>query len=106
MRAARALNDSDVAIYPVDARGLIGAFATSASARQQEFTTLDTIMPNVETSKFIADHTGGPAFYNTNDLGSAIRRAAEDSTLTYVLGYRPSNTSWDGRFRAIKVSVA
>lgn len=104
-RAMRALNDADIAVYPVDARGLVGAFATPGSARQQEFTNLDTVMRTVETSQVIAERTGGRAFFNTNDLGAAIRRAAEDSTLTYVLGYYPTKTTWDGKFRTIKVSV-
>lgn len=104
-RAMRALNDADIAVYPVDARGLVGAFATPANARQQQFTTLDTVMRLVETSQVIAERTGGRAFFNTNDLGGAIQRAAEDSRLTYVLGYYPAKTTWDGKFRNIKVSV-
>ena len=62
-------------------------------------------MSNVETSQVIAEKTGGRAYFNTNDLGGAIQRAAEDSRLTYVLGYTPSHGQWDGRFREIKVRV-
>jgi len=57
------------------------------------------------TSQVIAEQTGGRAFFNTNDLGGAIKRAAEDTNLTYVLGYYPENVRWDGRFRDIKVGV-
>lgn len=105
MRATRALSDADISIYPVDARGLVGAFATPASARQQQFTTLDTVMRPVETSQVVAERTGGRAFFNTNDLGSAIRRAVEDTSLTYVLGYYPGDANWDGRFREIAVKL-
>jgi VWFA-related protein len=105
LRATRALSDADIAIYPVDARGLVGAFSTPASARQQQFTTLDGVMRNVESSQVIADQTGGRAYFNTNDLGGAIVRASEDSRLTYVLGYYPAHDQWDGRFRDIKVRV-
>ena len=104
-RATRALNDADIAFYPVDARGLMGVFSTPPGARQQEFSTLDDLMSNVETSQVIAEKTGGRAYFNTNDLGGAIQRAAEDSRLTYVLGYVPSHGQWDGRFREIKVRV-
>ena len=104
-RATRALNDADIAFYPVDARGLMGVFSTPPSARQQEFSTLGDLMDSVETSQVIAEKTGGRAYFNTNDLGGAIQRAAEDSRLTYVLGYTPSHGQWDGRFREIKVRV-
>jgi VWFA-related protein len=104
-RATRALNDADIAFYTVDARGLVGAFSTPANARQQQFTTLDGVMRDVESSQVIAEQTGGRAYFNTNDLGGAIKRAAEDSRLTYVLGYYPSHAEWDGNFREIKVRV-
>jgi VWFA-related protein len=104
-RAARALNDADVAVYAVDARGLVGAFATPGSAKHQSFTTLDTVLKPIEGLRQFADLTGGAAFFNTNDLGAAIKRAVDDSRLTYVLGYYTPNDTWDGKFRAIKVKV-
>ncbi|HSC28342.1 MAG TPA: VWA domain-containing protein [Vicinamibacterales bacterium] len=104
-RATRALSHSDIAIYPVDARGLVGAFSTAPSVKQQQFTTLSSVMTNIETSKLIAEQTGGRAYYNTNDLGAAITRAVDDTRLTYVLGYYPTHDTWDGRFRKVNVSV-
>lgn len=104
-RATRALNDADIAFYPVDARGLRGVFSTPPSARQQEFATLDDLLREIDSSQVIAEQTGGRAYFNTNDLGGAIKRAAEDSRLTYVLGYTPAHGQWDGRFREIKVRV-
>jgi VWFA-related protein len=104
-RAARALSDSDVAVYPVDARGLIGAFATPGSAQYQQFTSLDGVMKMLDAPQTIAAQTGGRAFFNTNDLGNAIARARDDTRLTYVLGYHPADEKWDGRFRQIKVRV-
>ena len=104
-RATHALNDADIAFYPVDARGLMGVFSTPPSARQQEFATLEDLMRNIDTSRIVAEQTGGRAYFNTNDLGGAIKRAAEDSRLTYVLGYTPTHGRWDGRFREIKVRV-
>lgn len=104
-RAARALNDSDVAVYTVDARGLVGAFASPASAKQQTFTNIDTVQRPIEGLRQFSQATGGRAFFNTNDLGAAIGRAIEDSRLTYVLGYYPAKEEWDGKFRQIKVKV-
>jgi hypothetical protein len=104
-RAARALNDADTAVYTVDARGLVGAFATSPAAKQQAFTTIDTVQRSIEGLRQFSDRTGGRAFFNTNDLGAAIARAVDDSRLTYILGYYPARDDWDGKFRQIKVNV-
>ena len=104
-RAARALNDADVAVYTVDARGLVGAFASSPSERQQRFTNIDTVHKPIEGLRQFAQLTGGEAYFNTNDIGGAIGRAVEDSRLTYVLGYYSDEKSWDGKFRRIKVNV-
>jgi VWFA-related protein len=104
-KATRLLNDADIAVYPVDARGLQGAFASEAGARRAQFATLGTTMPNIETMNTVAERTGGRAFFNTNDLGTAIARASNDARQTYVLGYYPSHGEWDGRFRDIKVKV-
>jgi hypothetical protein len=99
------LNTSDVAVYPVDARGLVGAFASHPSASMQEFSTINTVMGPIDGLRHVADWTGGRAFYNTNDLGAAIHRAVGDSEQTYVLGYYPANQTWDDKFRKIKVKV-
>ena len=104
-RATRALNTSDVAVYPVDARGLVGAFASHPSAPMQEFSNINTVMGPIDGLRHVADWTGGRAFYNTNDLGTAIHRAGGDSEQTYILGYYPSNQEWDEKFRKIKVKV-
>ena len=104
-RATRALNHSDVAVYPVDARGLVGAFASDPSDRVQTFSTLYSVQGPIDGLRSVADWTGGRAFFNTNDLGAAINGAVKDSELTYVLGYYPADQNWDDKFRKIKVNV-
>lgn len=100
-KAGRALSNANVAIYPVDARGLMApAVATgrpiSAAAPGQS---------NIETMVTLADRTGGHAFYNTNDINGAIRHAIDDSRVTYAIGYYPTHNEWDGKFREIRVKV-
>ncbi|HEV2493263.1 MAG TPA: VWA domain-containing protein [Terriglobia bacterium] len=111
-RAARALNNANLAVYPVDARGLVAGGAsngtTPASGRgvagegvrdpEQLFSTQGVM-------DALADSTGGRAFYNTNDLPRAIRSALDDSEVSYTLGFYPSNIKWDGKFHQIKVQV-
>jgi VWFA-related protein len=109
--AARSLNSADVAVYPVDARGLIGnaqTAMTSGTVTNFMTTPPDTTSPfpdraNFDTMATFADHTGGLAFYNSNDIQGAVRKAIDDSRVTYVIGYYPTNTKWDGKFREIKI---
>jgi VWFA-related protein len=103
-RATRALNDANVALYTVDARGLLPAM--SGVPGQQTFTTLSMVAGPQDILRSLAEGTGGRAFLNTNDIHGAIRRAADDARLTYVLGYYPTNDVWDGRFHRISVKVS
>lgn len=116
---AQALNRADVAIYPVDARGLFTDPAFSASAgqilvnprheaantRQIPSTQLDAMKTTIMGLRYIAQRTGGRAFCNTNDLKGALRTALDDSEVTYTLGYYPTHGHWDGRYRPLKVRV-
>src|SRR5579863_698535 len=109
--AARSLNNANVAIYPVDARGLITGslgFSTDTVRRNGARGAPGGQSPasgNFDTMNSLADRTGGRAFFNSNDIQGAVRRAIDDSRVTYVLGYYPSNTNWDGKFRELKVQV-
>jgi len=110
-RAARALNEANLAVYPVDARGLIGAFGTSAQfatmmgGRGGKAITPRSPFLNHDTMVVLADRTGGRAFYNTNDISGAVRRAVEDSRVTYELGFYPTHGQWNGRWHELKVQV-
>ena len=118
-RALRTVNDSGIAIYPIDARGLMGPFATMPSMSPQTrggprgrggLTAADQRAQNQliqthGTMRDIADRTGGRAFMNTNDITGAIRTAMNDTRVTYALAYSPSHDQWDGKFREIKIKM-
>ncbi len=53
----------------------------------------------------LADETGGEAFVNTNDITGAIRKAVEDSAVTYTLGFYIDPHAADGKFHELKVQV-
>lgn len=116
-RATRVLTDANIAVYPVDARGILGSGENAAGvytdAPPPEFAGEgDEHLPsrvapaNLDTMKLLAERTGGRAFYGTNDLSGAIIRALNDSRATYTLGFYPSESKWDGAFHKIKVRVA
>jgi VWFA-related protein len=118
-RALRTLNDVGVAVYPVDARGLIGAFAMMPSldpssrggARGRvglpamDQRARDQILQTQGNMRDIADRTGGRAFMNTNDITGAIHTAMDDTRITYELAYSPTHDQWDGKFREIKIRI-
>ena len=118
-RATRALNDANVAVYPVYAAGLTTSIKDSARDRREPAmpgdatghrTSLGGGLPVASVDDYtqdmlvaMADRTGGRAFYNTNDLSGVIRQAVDDSRVIYSLAYTPTNTVWDGKFREIKI---
>jgi VWFA-related protein len=114
-RAARAINSADIAVYPVDIRGLIGAFVNPSAATatvtpgarpgSPVFTTMATTHPDQDVMRELAGATGGRVAVNTNAIGTAIRRAIDDSRVSYVLGYYSTNAVADNRFRNISVKV-
>jgi len=104
-RLARALNRANLAVYPVDARGLM-----APAEYQPERASISRDMALVSRAGFaamdtLAERTGGKAFYNDNDLGRAFSSAVEDARASYRLGYEPSHDEWNGKFREIRISV-
>jgi VWFA-related protein len=83
------LASAQVAVYPVDARGL----------------TLSTSTDSQETMLDIAHETGGRAYVNQNEIKFGVERAFLDSAASYTIGYYPENKKYDGKYRQIKVKV-
>ena len=115
-QASRALMRANVAVYPVDARGLMTVGGFSASGGTSGRTWDDALhradLPAVplgyleqSSMDVIADRTGGKAFYNTNDIMGSIRRALEDSDLTYTVGFYLPQADMDTRFHEVKIAV-
>ena len=53
----------------------------------------------------LAEDTGGFLVEQSNDLTSAFRRIDEDNQFHYLLTYSPGNTTFDGKYRSIRVKV-
>lgn len=93
-KATNLLNAAQVAVYPVDARGLLTG--TPIAQRTAEFASMD----------LIGEQTGGRAFYNTNGLRQALETAADEGSSYYSLVYAPTNMKFDGSLRRISVHLA
>lgn len=80
---------AQIALYPVDARGL------SISLDQDP----------QEVMREMARDTGGRAYVNQNEIKQGVERAMEDTSATYTLGYYTTNKKWDGKYRNIKIKL-
>jgi len=86
--AAR-LASAQVAVYPVDARGL----------------SISTDIDAQDTMREMARETGGRAYVNQNEIKVGVERAFADESAAYTIGYYPENKKYDGKYRSIKVKV-
>lgn len=103
--AMRALNAADVAVYPVDAKGLTTAAPLNPrAALRGTMNPLATDVDLMSTGPLqdFATATGGRSFYNRNDLKRAMVDAVTDAQFTYLLGYYTDSAEED-RFQRISV---
>ena len=117
LRAATAAAvKANVAIYPLDVRGLqalpAGGEAQNASLHGQSaysgasvLNDLNSNASTQETLSTLAADTGGKAFFDSNDFSGVFSQVHKDTSAYYILGYSSSNHVKDGRFRHIKVVV-
>jgi VWFA-related protein len=110
-KATDALNRVNMAIYPVDARGVelnAGMSPTIRSAPAQPSLASGGFIERQDihdSSKLLADRTGGKAFFGNNDIRDAVRRAMEDGRFACTIGFYPDHGKWDGKFRELKVKA-
>jgi hypothetical protein len=126
-----AANRANVTAYAIDANGLRTRAASTTLKREMdgfvedrfrqlatgsERTTQpltmaferveDTLRLDTRTGLArLAEDTGGFLVEQTNDLSSAFKRIDEDNQFHYLLTYSPRNTTFDGKFRTIRVKV-
>ena len=134
-RAVATANRHGVALYPVDPRGLISglgpddiqmkapidttgagaglqpgdadvAAATTPPATGIDSLTLDReVRRSLDSLRLLARETGGLAVVDTNDYGPAYDSIVRANSQYYLMGYYPSDSHRDGRFRRIEVRV-
>ena len=101
------LSDANVAVYPIDARGLITSPLADPSSigppSQAQSAPFAREFSRKATMNRLADDTGGKVFYQTNDLNGALQAAVNDAQSYYWLSYYPERKKWDGKFRTIKI---
>jgi VWFA-related protein len=111
-----------VAVYPVDARGVL--LGTMFGADQQgDYARIiwgvpagnpaqDTAMLAAQriaeqsTMDVLAKETGGRAVYDNNGFKEGLADAVSDGSNFYTLAYTPTNHKYDGRIRHIEIRLA
>jgi VWFA-related protein len=107
---------SNVAIYPIDTRGLMadppGGGASKAGSRGSGIfngsaynSQRSGINNSQETLVTLANDTGGKAFLDSNDITLGITEAQQDIRSYYILGYYTTNSADDGKYRRISVKL-
>ena len=128
------LSSARVAVYPVDARGLMtpvtadasyspstnlvgstsnggrggkrrNATANRPSTSNDDLKFSKQLIQQQATMEQIAAETGGVAYLNTNGLKEAVASAVENGSSYYTLGYVPSAAQLDGKFHTIQIRV-
>ena len=109
---------SSVVIYAVDTRGL--QYTGPTAADRITYPARNVVSPDQvvgslmqarslallrgrEGADMIARQTGGFLIRNSNDLG--IQRVMDDQRGYYLIGYRPSDQTFNRRFHQIKATV-
>jgi len=103
------LNDANVAVYTVDARGVlldpgIGADNDSTNLTGPLLEQREDVRNDVLATA--AASTGGVFFHNTNRLDGAISQALADRRLVYVLEYYPQHGDWQGKLHKLEVKTS
>jgi len=116
-QTARVLTDTNLAFYPVDARGLAGGLGANTAVPDAEspgpsspFPLPSAILPavwgpdRIEVFRRLADLTGGMAFHD-NGIEDSIQRALDDAALDYTLGFYSPQNAPNPSWHKLKVKV-
>jgi VWFA-related protein len=108
---------SHVAVYPVDARGLMGEPMLSAANANRNYVKDPSALAKSQQKFFqgttaehgmmiqMAEATGGAAFVDANDLSTAISRAIDVGSNYYTIGYTSPVHSQRDDYRKIEIRL-
>ncbi len=106
-----------VAVYPIDAWGVVSSPVHVASSPQKNYSANphayahdeaqfeQELFSEHDTMSQMARDTGGRAFLDTDGLTAAVAAAIESGSNYYTLTYAPSDKNWNGHYRKIEVKV-
>ena len=114
-RTMQLLNNANISLYPVDARGLVvvGEMDVTMKVSREMMHTIPEYMAGeskahqktLDTMRIFADTTGGKAYFNTNNLVGALSDAVSDGASYYMLSYALDTKNNRPGWRKLKVRV-
>jgi VWFA-related protein len=100
----REANRSNVTMYTIDPRGLVGPLSDiDQEVEPQQWQQY--VRKSQDSLRVLAEETGGIAVVNQNDFDKALARIDAETSDYYVLGYYSSNPDPTQRRRRIEVRV-
>jgi VWFA-related protein len=99
----RQANRSNVTMYTIDPRGLVGMGDIDEQVDPQQWN--EFVRKSQDSLRVIAEETGGLAVVNQNDFSKALKRIDAETSDYYVLGYYSSNPDATKRRRQIQVKI-
>ena len=107
---------ANVAFFPIDARGLVASAPMGDATRGSPggigmytgggaMAMATNLQTTQDTLYALAADTGGKALLDYNDLSMGIVQAQKAFSSYYILGYYSNNTTLDGKFRRISISL-
>jgi len=100
-----------VVIYSLDARGLVASVSDVSVESAFDLTgrldraTHGELKATQDAMHALARDTGGRPVFNTNALGVGLSRALQETSVYYLLAWRPNREAQEGKFRRIEVKL-
>ena len=110
-------NRASVVFYPIDPRGLqVGLLQAADNTRNRTPQSIraavdarrEKVWDSQNGTNFLAEETGGFAFFNSSDLSKGVSRVLDDQSY-YLVGYVPDSDTFDAKgskYNKLEVKVA
>jgi VWFA-related protein len=102
-RSWRLLNESNIAVYPLDISNQSNPAFTDPSLRVRS--ALHRPVNNLDKLEQFAESTGGTVCYHSTELDDCFKKANEDAQDYYMLSYYADRTNTRQGWREIRVTV-
>src|SRR5262249_24689050 len=99
----RQANRSNVTMYTIDPRGLVGMGDIDEQVDPQQWN--EFVRKSQDSLRVIEEESGGVAVVNQNDFSKALKRIDAETSDYYVLGYYSKNPDSMKRRRQIQMKV-
>jgi VWFA-related protein len=113
-RISSAAARSGVVIYSVDARGLATTIRDASSGggggsdptQRLERSLRSEVWDTQDIMSTLAKDTGGKTVFNTNDLTSGLQDALQETSVYYLMGWKPDpGSAAPGKFQKLTASI-